>query len=158
MKVVHSGWTQEYGSFRYEILFDENKTDYEIRFKNGVIGKQRGAFHVVTKDWNCDGDVYPQFGAWFDYFDKNGVRTGGGFWTPQDLVFALVEAQKKTEAQLSGGDIVAVSGIKLPPRDKRPSLKEQIARTERQQMAQDIERNRKMNALGIRGPGEPWAR
>ena len=158
MRVEHKGWTQEHGSFRYFIEIDENKTDYELHLKNGCIAKQDGPFHEATHDWNCDGDVYTQFGAVFQYYDKNGKTDGRCFWTPENLVRALIDAKEKPDSYLSGNDIVAIPGIEVPSRDKRPNLQDTLRASERRRMMQDIERNRKMAALGIRHPGEPWAR
>lgn len=158
MRIEHSGWSQEHGPFRYFIEIDENKTDYELRFKNGSIAKQDGPFHHATHDWNCDGDVYTQFGAIFQYFDKNGEPDGRCFWTPEDMVSALVDAQEKPESRLSGGDVISIPGIEIPERSKRPNLEDTIIRSERRSEAQEIERNRKMAALGIRHPDEPWAK
>lgn len=156
MKIEHSGWNKDYGTFRYFVDVDDNKTDYEIRFRNGCVARQAEPFHTVTTDWNCDGDVYPQYGAYFKYFDREGSPDGGSFWTPVDMVTTLIRAR---DGEDNGGyTVVDIPGIEIPTRDKRPSLDEQVARTERQQMAQDIERNRKMNMLGIRGSNEPWAR
>lgn len=152
MKIEHSGWNIEHGSFRYFIEVDERKTDYEIRFRNGCVARQAETFHEVTADWNCDGDVYSQYGAFFDNFDSEGKRNGGTFWTPVEMVESLIRGR---EGEDNGGyTVVDIPGIELPTRDKRPSLDEQVARSERQQLMQDIERNRKMNALGIRRPGE----
>lgn len=156
MRIEHSGWNQEHGSFRYFVYVDDNKSDYEIRFRNGCCARQAEAFHMVTADWNYDGDVYPQYGAYFQCFDRNGEPDGGSFWTPEQMMEALIRGR---EGEDNGGyTVVDIPGIVIPDRDKRPSLGEQVAMSERQQMAQDIERNRKMNALGIRRPGEPWVR
>lgn len=157
MKVNHSGWSEKYGSFSYDIFIDEKKTDYEIHYKNGDVFKQENEFSFVTADWNCDDDVYTQFGANFTYYNSNGEKNGRGFFTPQDMVSELVDGLFGDHYP-NDNYVVSIPGINLPTPDKRPSLHEQMARTERQKMYQDIERNRKMNALGIRGPGEPWAR
>lgn len=158
MNIRYYGWSEKYGSFNYIIPFDETKTDYELHFKNGGYGKQISVFHVETRDWNCDGDVYPLFGAYFQYYDKNGETDGRGFWTPENMVRALVDAQDKNDAQLYGNDVIAISDIVLPVRNKRPRLEDTMRMSERRSMPQDIERNRRMFSLGIRGPGEPWAK
>lgn len=44
---------------------DENKSDYEIRFKNGDVLVQKTPFHIEEGDWNNDGDIYEVFGAVF---------------------------------------------------------------------------------------------
>ena len=158
MKVNYSGWAEKYGSYKYTVPFDELRTDYEVKFDNGQILRQCGCFEHVTADWNCDGDIYTEFGANFVRYDADGIaRSGREFWTPNDLVAELIDG-------LFGDDwpprdrVVSISGITVHPPKVLPSLEEQLVRSERRQMAQDIEKNRKMNALGVRGPGEPWAR
>lgn len=156
MLVNHSGWSKEHGSFSYNVFVNDNKTDYEIHFRNGCIARQAEPFRSVEADWNCDGDVYSQYGAYFNCFDRDGNPDGGSFWTPVEMVEALI---RSLEGEDNGGyTVVEIPGLVVPTKEKRPSLEEQVARTERQQMHQDIERNRKMASLGIRPPGEPWAR
>ena len=158
MFVNHSGWSEKSGSFNYNIPFNEKRTDYEVCYESGQTLRQCSPFQYVTADWNCDGDVYTEFGANFVRYEPEGVaRAGTEFWTPTELVAELIDG-------LYGDDfprrdrIISISGVDVPPTHKRPSLRDQVAQIERQQMAQDIERNKKMNALGIREPGEPWAR
>ena len=157
MYVTHSGWNEKYGAFHYDVYIDENKTDYELHYKNGMIAKQSTPFHEETRDWNCDQDVYPLFGAWFRCYEKDGSPAGGNFWTPEDLVRAALDCQDPENIRY-GNRVIAVPGIELPPPHKRPNLADRIRRNERQIEAQTIERNRKMNTLGIRPPNEPWAR
>lgn len=158
MKVSYSGWSEKYGSFNYNVFIDEKKTDYEIRFDHGQVYKQADKFQWVTADWNCDGDVYDKFGAYFDVWDKNGEPGSSRvFLTPQEMVSELVEGLYGDHYPRDNY-VVSISGISVPALDKKPSLHEQVARTELQRLHQDIECNRKMKALGIRGPGEPWAR
>ena len=151
MYVNHSGWSEKYGSFNYNIFVDENKKDYEIVYADGKVCKQVTPFEHVTADWNCDDDVYTQFGAYFE-----GRYAGGDFWSVEELVMACIEAMDKD--RLSGSDVKEVKGIDIPPRDKRPSLEESIRVSEQRAAHQEAERNRKMDMLGIRRPGEPWAR
>lgn len=158
MRVNHSGWSKKYGSFNYNISFDEKRTDYEVRFESGRTLRQCGEFDYVTADWNCDGDVYTEFGANFTrYYEDGTPYAGREFWTVEHLVAELIDG-------LYGDDrpkrdrMISISGVTIPPPHLRPSLNETVARSEKQQMARDIERNRQMNALGVRGPGEPWAR
>ncbi len=157
MYVNYSGWNEKHGSFFCDIYINENKTDYELHYKNGMIAKQSTPFHTETRDWNYDNDIYPQFGAWFQCYDKAGQTSGSHFWTPEDMVRAAVDALDETRMRY-GNEIVSIPGITIPAPDKRPSLRDHIQRTENRALAQDIERNRKMNMLGIRPPGEPWAR
>lgn len=151
MYVNHSGWSQEYGPFNYNIFVDEKKTDYEIVYVDGKVCKQASPFEYLTADWNCDGDVYTQFGAYFD-----GRYAGRNFWTVEELVSACIEAIDKE--LLRGSDVKEVTGIVIPPREKRQSLEESIRMSEQRAAHQEAERNRKMDMLGIRRPGEPWAR
>ena len=147
MYVNHSGWNTEYGSFSYNIFVDEKREDYEIHYKNGTVDKQDGPFQEVTADWNNDDDVYTQFGAWFR--EANGR---GSFWTPEQLVQALVDSME------GSSHVSHIPGITLPARDKRPSLEDTIAQSERRAAAQDADRNRKMDMLGIRPPNDPWVK
>lgn len=150
MYVNHSGWNAEYGSFSYDVFVDEKREDYEIHYKNGTVDKQAGPFQEVTADWNNDGDVYTQFGAWFR--DENGR---GSFWTPEQLVMALIET---LDGYTSYTNVSHIPGITLPARDKRPALQDTIEQSERRAFHQEAERNRKMDMLGIRPPNEPWAK
>lgn len=117
MLIEHSGYRKNHGLFCFKIPVDENKTDYEIHFNNGSVYRQNGPFENVTHDWNCDGDVYTQFGA---YFDCNGR---GEFFTPVDLVTFVVEH----EAQ--------VPGIQDP--FQHPSLDNQIKQAEEKKIQTD---------------------
>ena len=157
MYVEYSGWTSERGSFHCKIFVDENKLDYELHYKSGKTAKQSSPFQHVTADWNHDGDVYTQFGAWFDHIGENGKFQGGEFWTPVEMVGALADAMDRSSRNY-GDHVIAIPGIEIPPPDRRSTLDDQIIRSERRSEAQEIERNRKMNALGIRPPNEPWAR
>lgn len=157
MQVEYSGWNQQYGSFSCEIFIDENRTDYEIHYKNGTIAKQTSPFRIECRDWNHDGDVYEQFGAWFAFRNENGSFSGADFWTPESMVRVVVDAQRASRP-LYGNEVVAIPGIEIPLPKDRPKLKDKIRQTEARSLAQDIARNRKMNALGIRPPNEPWAK
>lgn len=145
MQINYSGWKKDFGSFDVNVFVDETKTDYEIRFKNGEVWKQCECFEKITADWNNDGDVYSRFGAWFEVFNKAGQSLGREFFTPVEMVRAIVDK----EAVVIGLD---------EPVLKKKTLEDHIIQSERRAEAQEIERNRKMAALGIRHPGEPWAR
>ena len=157
MLVTHSGWNEQYGAFSYDIYINEHKTDYELHYKNGTIAVQRTPFQEETRDWNHDGDVYTQFGAWFCFPEPNGHYSGSTFWTPEDLVRAAIDCLDPKNIQY-GNQVISVPGIDLPHPRNRPKLDDRIRRDEQRSAAQDAERNRKMNALGIRPPNEPWAR
>lgn len=158
MNVTHEGWTEKYGAFSYNVVVDETKTDYEIHYASGRILKQDTPFQSFTYDWNNDGDVYEQFGAFFASYNKDGsFERKGVFMTPVDMVSVLVDGMDEYKRQREDV-VVSIPGIKLPEPKQRPTVDEQIRRSEQRSMAQDVERNRKMAALGIRHPGEPWAR
>lgn len=159
MNVEYSGWSAEHGHFFCNIFINEKKTDYEIIFGDGHKARQSSPFKDERADWNNDGDVYTQYGAWFDHVDENGRFKGGEFWTPEQMVRAVADAQEKE--RFFAHEVVRIPGIVIPFPEKRPSLEqhlEHLAREERRKDAQSIERNRKMHALGIRQPGDPWAR
>lgn len=152
MYVNHSGWNSVYGSFSYNIYINEEREDYEIHFVDGSIAKQCSPFQHVTADWNCDGDRYTQFGAWFTQDGHN-----SDFWTPEAMVCCLLDGMTGDRSR-GNATVKAIPGINLPSKEKRPNLDDQLKRTEQRKMHQDMERNRKMNMLGIRSPNEPWAR
>ena len=157
MKVNYSGWTAERGAFSCDIFVDETKTDYVINYQSGRTRQQSTPFGYHTHDWNHDGDVYTLYGAFFDIFDRDGNRTGGVFMTVEDMVYGLAQT---VNGDTFGVDdpVVSIPGIYVPSPEKRMTLDEKILRSEKQQFAQDAERNRKMKMLGIRDPREPWAR
>ena len=88
MQLEHSGWSQERGWFcdKYEI--DTTRTDHEIHWKNGKICKQESEFKDLTADFNCDGDVYTEFGCWFE-----GYYSGREWYTPQNLLSLVLEGE-----------------------------------------------------------------
>lgn len=152
MKIEHSGWNMERGSFRYFVVVNENKQDYVIQFKNGCYARQAEPFHLIEADWNCDGDVYIQFGAYFSCYDKEGKPDGGSFWTPREMVESLI---RSLEGEDNGGyTVVAIPGIEIPSPDKRPSLDNTILINERRAAAQTIEKNRQMNMFGFRSESD----
>lgn len=157
MFVDHSGWTEELGAFCCKISFDETKMDFAVHFENGSVARQSSNFQYHTADWNRDGDVYTQFGAWFEFRDTNGKFTGGEFFTPVDLVQFAIDA-RDPNSHCFGSRPVKVDGIVLPLPPRHQSLADRIAQTENRAAKQEAERNRKMNALGIRPSNEPWAR
>ena len=158
MWVEHSGWNIEHGAFNYKVLVDENRKDYELKFGDGSVSKQAGPFEALTRDWNNDGDVYTQFGAWFTHFDRNGKEDGGEFWTPEQMIRCYVEGLAPDSTEYPCNKIISIPGIEIPTKDKRPSLDDKLKQNEKRTMYQEIEKNKKMNALGIRPSNDPWAR
>lgn len=86
MQLEHSGWSQERGWFCDKYSIDTTRTDHEIYWKNGQICKQLCSFQAVEADWNCDGDVYSEFGANFE------SKYAGREWhTPQGLLGLMLD-------------------------------------------------------------------
>ena len=152
MYVNHSGWNIKQGAFSYDIFFDETKTDFEVIYGDGFVSKQITPFEEVTGDWNHDGDVYTQFGAWFE-----GQYGGNTFLTPEDLVMSVLEARDR-ERKPYGNEIVSVKGVDIPLPEQRPNFDTVLRDSERRAANQEADRNRRMGELGIRPPNEPWAR
>ena len=88
MQLEHSGWSQERGFFCDKYTIDTTRTDHEIHWKNGKVCKQTSSFHVVEADWNCDGDVYDEFGANFE-----GFYAGQDWHTPQGLLELMLDGE-----------------------------------------------------------------
>lgn len=130
MLVNHSGWNEKAGAFSYDIFVDENKTDYEIHYEDGTIAHQSSPFQAVTADWNCDGDRYAQFGAWFDCDGR------GEFLTPESMVWQLLFKNDY------GPKVVSIPGIDIPEASKRPSLEKIISSGEQKASLREAERNR----------------
>lgn len=151
MYVDYSGWNERQGPFACSVFVDEKKTDYSVVYGDGTVSRQMTPFEHVTADWNNDGERYTLFGAWFD-----SAVGGNTFLTPEELVRAAVDSKSKDH--FYGNEIKKVNGISFPFLDRRPTLDEQIIRSEQRALNQDAERNRKMDALGIRPSGEPWER
>ena len=158
MWVEHSGWNIESGSFSYQVFVDENKLDYVLNFADGSFSKQAGPFEALTRDWNFDNDIYKQFGAWFTRYDRNGELDGSHFWTPEQMIAALIEGMDPDSREYPCNKIVSIPGVNIPTKDKKPSLDDTIKQNERRAMHQDIEKNRKMKMLGIRPSNEPWVK
>lgn len=59
-----------------------NRTDLEIRWKDGRVSKQLTPFKLETADWNDAGNVYELFGAYFE-----GEHSEKAFYTPDDLEY-----------------------------------------------------------------------
>lgn len=157
MYVEHSGWNNERGFFCDKIYFNENKLDFTIEFNNGTVLKQTSAFMEHTADWNCDGDIYSMYGAWFHEVDSKGNYSMGEFWTPEQMVTAVIEAQDPDRPKY-GNYVKSISGICIPSNNKSLSLDEQIKQSERRALNQEAEHNRKMDSLSTRSPNDPWAR
>ena len=157
MHVDYSGWNSESGSFSCKVHVDESRRDHAVHFANGSIARQSSEFQHVTNDWNHDGDVYSQYGAWFEFRNSEGGFAGGEFFTPVDLVQFAADAMDP-KASCIGPRPIKVEGIEIPLKRRHPNLSDRIAQTEARAMHQEAERNRKMNALGIRPSNEPWAK
>ena len=88
MIIEHSGWSQERGWFCDKYNLDTTRTDHEIHWKNGKICKQTNPFQSITADFNNDGDIYTEFGCWFE-----SVYAGREWWTPQSLLSLVLEGE-----------------------------------------------------------------
>ena len=92
MIIEHSGWSQEQGWFCDKYSIDTTRTDHEIHWKNGRVCKQESEFKNLTADFNNDGDVYVEFGCWFE-----SVYAGREWWTPQNLLSLILEGEATIE-------------------------------------------------------------
>ncbi len=153
MYVNHSGWSVDRGSFSYNVFIDESKLDYAVEYGNGFISKQMSPFQHVTGDWNHDGDVYEQYGAWFQ-----SEYGGNSFFTPEDLVRIAADDALEPDRRIGGNEARRVHGVVHPMTQDREPLDRKIADSERRAANQEADRNRRMNELGIRPSNEPRAR
>lgn len=120
MLVNYGGWNEKYGFFSFDIFVDETKRNYEIQYRDGTTRLQNSPFHTVTQDWNNDGDVYPLFGAYFAEFDSTGHFKGAVFWTPEEMVHAVIDA-------LDGeGGVAAIPGIDISVVEQKRNLANKI--------------------------------
>ena len=88
MQITHSGWSQERGCFKDKYEIDTTRTDHEIHWKNGKVCKQVSPFQTVEADWNCDGDVYEEFGANFE-----SIYAGRDWHTLEGLLCLVLEGR-----------------------------------------------------------------
>jgi len=153
MYIDYSGWNKDRGSFHEKIFIDENKHDYVIQYNDGTVLQQSSGFDFQTADWNNDGDIYTQYGAWFNEIMPDGKPGHGEFWTPEDMVRAVIDAVDPDRPKY-GNQVKSISGIVLPPIEKHRSLEEQIQLSDQRALNRDIERNRKMNRFG----NDRWVR
>ncbi len=88
MQLTHEGWSQERGWFQDKYNIDTTRTDHEIHWKRGFVAKQMTPFSVETRDWNYDGEIYSEFGAYFQGF------YGGNVWyTPENLLSLILDGE-----------------------------------------------------------------
>lgn len=121
MYVEYSGWSEKLGSFHFNIFLDESRQDYSIEYGDGTIVKQTSSFQDVTTDWNHDGDVYTQFGAWFE----SPISSGNDFFSAVDLVYVAIESVTN-ERRIYGNEIKAVHGLELPKELYPTSLSDRL--------------------------------
>ena len=88
MQLTHEGWSEERGWFSDKYNIDATRTDHEIHWKNGKVCKQLTPFEVVTADWNYDGDIYSEFGCYFE-----SPYAGGNWYTPQELLSLMLDGE-----------------------------------------------------------------
>ena len=125
MYVDYSGWTKERGFFHDKLFVDENKHNYVIQYNDGTAMQQTSSFQFQTADWNNDGDIYTQYGAWFNEIKSDGKLGRGEFWTPEDMVRAVIDADDPDRPKY-GNQVKSISGIVLPAKEAHRSLDEQI--------------------------------
>ena len=89
MFLTHQGWSQERGSFCEKYEIDTTRRDHEIHWKDGTICAQTSPFEAVEADWNCDGEVYVEFGA--NFASKYG--SGREWHTPLGLLSLMLEGE-----------------------------------------------------------------
>ena len=87
IEVEHSGYSEARGMFCDLYYINPNKTDYEILFPDGDTYRQSSEFHIRTEDWNHDGDIYEQFGA---FFEIESLRRGE-FLTPEMMIRLITD-------------------------------------------------------------------
>ena len=92
MQLTHEGWSQERGWFCDKYDIDTDRTDHEIHWKNGKVCKQESSFENMEADFNNDGDVYTEFGCWFE-----GFYGGREWWTPYHLLDLILEGEATIE-------------------------------------------------------------
>ena len=107
IEVSVAGWNEIYGPYRFTVPFDDKRRDYEVRFADGSTSTQKSAFDYVTRDWNCDGDVYAQYGAWFE-----NDRAASDFFTPEQLVWLVAD------------DDATIPGIRDPKAPVKQAIQE----------------------------------
>lgn len=86
MQITHECWSQECGAFQEKYYIDTTRTDHEIHWKGGFIAKQVTSFGIVTRDWKNDGNVYSEFGAYFQ-----GVYGSNMWYTLHGLLSLMLD-------------------------------------------------------------------
>ena len=127
-----SGWRKGYGPYSLNLPFDEHRKDYEIQFKDGTRCAQETPFQTEAHDWNNDGDIYPQHGAWFR--DQDGR---GEFFTPVVMLRLVIDEEAEIPGLLD--PLAAIKGYvkaqeeerearELAPKQTKPSKRRSIDR------------------------------
>lgn len=122
-----SGWKKGYGPYDLNLPFDDQKTDYQIHFKDGDHYAQSSPFETETHDWNNDGDVYPQYGAWFRSQDGRGE-----FFTPVVLLRLVQEEQAEVTGMVD--PLAALNGY-VRAKEDRETKAESIASHKQKEQA-----------------------
>ena len=84
IKVSREVWNCNTG-FSKKIYRLEPNREMQLVKDGEVYASQCSEFQLVEKDWNCDGDVYELYGA---YFDRDGYAD---FITPENIVNMMIE-------------------------------------------------------------------
>lgn len=90
IEVVRGIWDYEKGFSKKIFKLDDTKR-IKIIIDNEVYAIQEDDFITIEKDWNCDGDVYELYGA---YFKINGFSD---FITPEGIVSMITEENATIE-------------------------------------------------------------
>lgn len=84
IEVVRGIWDCENG-FSKKIFKLDDKKKIKIIIDGEIYAIQEDNFTIIEKDWNCDGEVYELYGA---YFKINGFSD---FITPEGIVSMITE-------------------------------------------------------------------
>ena len=85
IKVTRDTWSKDKG-FKTEVYRLRLDKRIQVINEDGtVFATQKTDFVTLTRDWNCDGDVYELYGA---YFDRDGYMD---FYTPENIVIFMLE-------------------------------------------------------------------
>ena len=85
IKVTRDTWGKGKG-FKKEIYRLRDDSCIQLVEEDGsIFATQSSEFKAEFNDWNCDGDVYELYGA---YFDRDGYMD---FYTPENIVIFMLE-------------------------------------------------------------------
>ena len=82
MILINTKYVDGIGFIQEEYRFDENKTNYEVVFKNGNRIKQVTPFHYLSQEW--EEGFYDRFVA------KFATQDGMAWYTPIELLCFMI--------------------------------------------------------------------